>query len=182
MRTRLIRWVISAGVAGILCVAFESTAFAYPPPQGTAQLVSGCTTLAAGGSCNYVFKFSNAAGTPVSGLAVAFASKGLKSCSVTPPTASTDPSGEATTTLSCQATSKTGTDTVTAKSGKVGASAVVTIGPAAVATGAKVPLAPASAPSTLTAVLVIGLLLIAAASARTLGRKVILRTRRATAK
>ena len=182
MRTRLIRWVISAAVAGALCVAFGGTVFAYPPPPGTAQLVSGCATLAAGGSCNYVFKFSDAAGNPQPGLAVAFSDKGVRDCSVSPPTAITNASGEATTTLSCSTMSKTGTDTVMAKSGKEAASAVVTIGPTAVATAVKFAFGRALGPSTLSIVLLTGLLLTSAASACALGRKVFLRNRRATAR
>ena len=181
MARRLIPLMLAIGLASVAFVAAEGAAFAYPAPKGTATVVTGCATLAPGNSCQITYHFADAQGQPATGLPVSFTAKGVRGCTVTPTSGTTDGSGNVATTLSCSANSRTGTETVTAKSGKVSANAVTTVAKPAVPTAMKVPSGSASAASTSPDVFLITVLAAAAAALTLLTGAFLLRRRGSSA-
>jgi hypothetical protein len=124
---RLIPLMAPLGVVGAAVIATQSVAFAYPTPPASGTVVSGCSTLAQGASCNYVFQFVDSSGNPIQGLLAAIGLDAVPGCAVSPSSATSTGNGEVTGTLSCASNSGTGSEQVIATSGDVTLTANVQI-------------------------------------------------------
>lgn len=124
---RLISLMVPLGVVGTVIIATQTAALAYPAPPASAKNVSGCATVAQGGSCTYTFQFYDASGNPIDGLLAALGLDAVPGCSVSPASATTSSGGTVSGTLSCASNSGTGSEQVIATSGNVSATADVQI-------------------------------------------------------
>lgn len=124
---RLIPLMAPLGVAGAAVIATQTAALAYPAPAASAKNVSGCATVAQGGSCTYTFQFYDASGNPIDGLLAALGLDAVPGCAVSPASGTTSGGGNVSGTLSCASNSGTGSEQVIATSGNVSATADVEI-------------------------------------------------------
>jgi hypothetical protein len=105
---RVLGSVVGAAALGILTA---SVALAYPAPAASGSLVSGCSSVNEGSSCVYTDQFLTAGGGAVSGATATFVVGGVLGISVNPTSATTNSSGQASTTLSTASSCGTGTIT-----------------------------------------------------------------------
>lgn len=124
---RLIPLMAPLGVVGATIIATQTVALAYPTPPSSGKLVSGCATVAQGGSCTYTFQFVDSSGSPLQGLLATLGLDAVPGCAVTPSNATTGGSGTVSGTLSCASNSGTGSEIVVATSGDVTLTADVQI-------------------------------------------------------
>ncbi len=154
---RLIPLLAPLGVAGAVVIATQSTAFAYPSPASSGKSVSGCTTVAQGASCTFVFQFFDSTGSPLDGVLAALGLDAVAGCSVTPSNATTANGGTVSATLTCAPTSGTGSEIVVATSGSVTVDAAVQIVASSNNNGSSLPNTSTAGPSGPNAGLVGGL-------------------------
>lgn len=124
---RLIPLMVPLGVVGAAVIATETAALAYPAPPASAKSISGCATVAQGGSCTYTFQFLDSSGNPIDGLLATLGLDAVPGCAVTPASATTSNGGNVSGTLSCASNSGTGSEIVVVTSGNVTATANVQI-------------------------------------------------------
>lgn len=108
---RLVRVLGSVVGAAALGILTASVALAYPAPAASGSLVSGCSSVNEGSSCVYTDQFLTASGGAVSGATATFVVGGVLGISVNPTSATTNSSGQASTTLSTASSCGTGTIT-----------------------------------------------------------------------
>src|SRR5215471_19290381 len=124
---RLVPLMAPLGVVGAAVIASQTVAMAYPPPAASGKSVSGCATVAQGGSCTYTFQFFDSSGNPIDGLLATLGLDAVPGCSVSPASATTSGGGNVAGTLSCASDSGTGSEIVVATSGNVTVNADVQI-------------------------------------------------------
>lgn len=124
---RFIPLMAPLGVVGAAVIASQTVALAYPTPPSSAKLVSGCATVAQGGSCTYTFQFFDSSGSPLDGLLATLGLDAVPGCAVTPTSATTSGGGNVSGTLSCASDSGTGSEQVIATVDNVTATADVQI-------------------------------------------------------
>lgn len=108
---RLVRVLGSVVGAAALGILTASVALAYPAPAASGSLVSGCSSVNEGSSCVYTDQFLTAGGGAVSGATATFVVGGVLGITVNPTSATTNSSGQASTTLSTASSCGTGTIT-----------------------------------------------------------------------
>lgn len=129
---RLVRVLGSVVGAAALGILTASVALAYPAPAASGSLVSGCSSVNEGSSCVYTDQFLTAGGGAVSGATATFVVGGVLGITVNPTSATTNSSGQASTTLSTA--SSCGTGTITASVTGVTVTTSVTVPCSAVTT------------------------------------------------
>lgn len=123
---RLVRVLGSIVGAAALGILTASVALAYPAPAASGSLVSGCSSVNESSSCVYTYQFLTASGGAVSGATTTFVVSGVLGASVNPTSATTNSSGQASTTLSTATACGTGTITASVTGVTVTTSVTVT--------------------------------------------------------